>query len=49
MGHLERVVFVGDPEDAEMISGASRTARCPHCGGTPRVTVGSLQIAPGEE
>ena len=49
MGHLERVVFVGDPEEAETISGDSRVARCPHCGGALRVTVGTLQIAPGEE
>jgi hypothetical protein len=49
VGRIERVVFVGDPEDSETISGDSRTARCPHCGGALRVTVGTLQIAPGEE
>jgi len=49
VAQLERAVFVGDPEESETFAGDSRTARCPHCGGALRVTVGTLQIAPGEE
>jgi hypothetical protein len=49
LAHLERAVFVGEPDEAETSSGDSRAARCPHCGGALRVTVGTLQIAPGEE
>ncbi len=49
VAQLERAVFVGEPGEDDTDMGMTRHGRCPHCGGTIKVSVGTLQIAPDGE